>query len=128
MVRGFVKRKLLFIYNADSDPLSVAMDFGHKILSPATYDCRLCGLTYGYFSMKGEWKTFVSELPLPVEFLHKDEAVRKYLQLQGARFPSVFLMTDDEIQPFISAEEMNQLEDLSSLKRLVMEKLSKLPH
>ena len=45
----------LFVYNADSGPLKALFDFGHKIVSPGTYPCSLCRLTYGPFGMRREW-------------------------------------------------------------------------
>ncbi|MGI8952546.1 MAG: hypothetical protein ACR2FN_13295 [Chitinophagaceae bacterium] len=49
---------LIFVYNADADLFSTLTDFAHKILSPSTYQCKLCALTYGNISMKQEWKFF----------------------------------------------------------------------
>lgn len=119
--------EILFVYNADSDPLSVALDFGHKILSPSTYECRLCGLTYGYFSMKSEWRSFVKGLGLPVSFLHKDEALKRYASLSSSSFPAAFVVSSGEPTTFITSEEMDRLEDLKSLETLVRERVATLP-
>ena len=34
--------KLIFVYNADSGPISGLFDIGHKIISPGSYSCGLC--------------------------------------------------------------------------------------
>jgi hypothetical protein len=46
-------------------------DFAHKMLSPSTYECQLCALTYGSFSMKQKWKSFIESLPIKTVFFIK---------------------------------------------------------
>lgn len=118
---------LLFVYNASSDPVSVVMDFAHKIASPSTYQCRLCALTYGNFTMKKDWKKFIQSLNFPVEFEHKDGAARKYPGLRADSLPAAYLVERDKsLKPFISSEEMNTLTDLEELEKLVRTKLGQL--
>jgi hypothetical protein len=62
-------QQLIFVYNANSDLFSTITDFAHKILSPSTYDCHLCALTYGNFSEKKEWKAFIENFPVNAIFL-----------------------------------------------------------
>ncbi len=52
------KQLLIFVYNANSDLFSTVTDFAHKILSPSTYQCQLCALTYGNFSKKAGMEIF----------------------------------------------------------------------
>jgi hypothetical protein len=66
-------KELIFIYNAKSDLFSKATDFAHKLLSPQTYNCSLCAITYGNFSVHKEWADFVSSLEIPVHFLYKND-------------------------------------------------------
>jgi hypothetical protein len=82
------QRALLFVYNADSGVGSALLDIGHKIISPSTYNCRLCALTHGVFAMRESWRVFVKELPLPAEFLHRD-AFRSRYDLPGIALPAV---------------------------------------
>jgi len=65
------KKKLIFIYNADSGLLNTVKDFWHKALRPSTYQCNLCQTTFGSFGVKKEWKSFISTLEVDTEFLHK---------------------------------------------------------
>ena len=44
-------RSLILVYNADSGFFNALADSAHKLLSPSTYDCRLCALTYGAIQM-----------------------------------------------------------------------------
>jgi hypothetical protein len=119
--KGF---SLVFVYNADSGILNALNDGILKVLSPATYDCRLCGLTFGVMSMKNPWRTFISGLGVPVKFLHRDEFQERFL-LEGAEFPSAYIVEGEELRTFISVEEMNGLESLEELMELVRVRLAK---
>lgn len=44
-------KRLLLVYNADSNFIAWVGDFITKILRPAKYPCHLCMLTFGWFSM-----------------------------------------------------------------------------
>ena len=116
---------LIFVYNADSGLLNALNDGILKIVSPSTYDCRLCGLTFGVVSMKTPWRRFVESLDLPVEFLHRDEFTEKY-DVEGAEFPSAYVKTGEEVRLFISRDEMNSTESLDKLMELVKKKIDKL--
>jgi len=65
--------ELILVYNAESRFFNIVMDCLHKIVSPSTYQCRLCALTYGTIRMKDEWKEFIDKLKIPTEFLHRDD-------------------------------------------------------
>ena len=117
-------QRLLFVYNADTGLLPGLKDLFHKVLSPATYPCSLCGITYGATAMLPEWKAFIKSLPVPVDFLHRDEFVRAHPQWGGYRLPAAFAVAQSgELSPFIKAEEMAAA-DLNGLMRLVREKLA----
>lgn len=112
-------QRLLFVYNADGGLLAGLQDIFHKILSPATYPCSLCGVTYGAAGMRPEWRQFVRALPLPVEFLHRDEFARAYPQWRQHPLPAAFAAAETgELTPFIEAPEMNAA-DLNGLMALV---------
>ena len=115
--------RLLFVYNADGGLLSGLKDAFHKILSPATYPCSLCGITHGAAQMRPEWKAFVQALPMPVTFVHRDEFVRDYPQWGGQRLPAAFTAKESGgLIPFIQAEEMDAT-DLNGLMALVRARL-----
>lgn len=63
---------LVFVYNADAGLASAALDWLHKLVSPATYACSLCGVSYGHLGMKREWRAFLDTLPAPVRFAYRD--------------------------------------------------------
>ena len=113
---------LVFVYNADSGFTNTLLDIGHKIVSPQTYSCNLCAITHSTFSMRGEWKRFVDELGLPVEFVHRDELVERY-GMSGVALPAVFLKTDGKLQEWIGRNEIDRCRSLDDLQHLVKTRL-----
>ena len=116
-----MKEQLLFVYHANSDLFSSVSGFAHKILSPSTYECHLCALTYGNFSVKQEWKSFIETLPVKALFLHKDEFKKQYKM--DTALPAVFLQSGGTIKEFISRPEIENCRSLDELKKLVIQKL-----
>ncbi len=106
--------KLIFVYNSDSNPISSLIDFGHKILSPETYDCSLCKLTHGPFTEMEEWKKFRISLGVPVEFLHRDEFENKYhLHFD---YPVILRQpSDGTIEITLSKQEIDTIATLEEL-------------
>jgi len=113
--------KLIFVYNADRDLFSSVTDFAHKILSPSTYQCNLCALTYGNFSVKREWRNFIGALPFKTVFLYKDEFFKRFKT--QVILPAVFILSDNAIKEIISASEIENCKSLNELKSLVVSKL-----
>ena len=117
-------QKLIFVYNEDANPVSMAINFVHRIVSPHTYDCNLCDLTYGYLTMKKDWKDYIGGLPVPSEFYLRSRFLKRYPNLEGARFPAVFSMTSaGAIENFLSADDVNAANSLDDLKALVAARL-----
>ena len=115
--------RLLFVYNADGGPLAGLKDVFHKILSPATYPCSLCAITYGAASMQPQWRAFIKALPVPVEFLHRDEFIRDYPQWARHPLPAAFAVDERGVlTPFIGAAELATA-DLNGLMELVRQRL-----
>ena len=115
--------KLVFVYNADSDIISLVKDFWHKLLRPSTYQCRLCGVTYGAFGMKSDWKKFIKNLNIDVEFLHRDEFEEKY-DIKDANYPSAFIKENGRLRLLISEGEMNNIKSLDEMEAIVLTKLN----
>ena len=117
-------QRLLFVYNADGGLLAGLKDTLHKILSPATYDCALCAVTYGATSMRPEWREFIKSLSVPAEFLHRDKFARAYPAWAHHPLPAGFAVDETgALKPFIKAEEMQAI-DLNALMELVRQKLA----
>ena len=116
-------KELIFVYNANSSLFARVTDYAHKIISPATYQCNLCALTYGNLGMKQEWKEFIQKLPYKISFLHRDELLIKYPKLATLRYPAVFEITKDNIKQTISAQEINEQKTIQELEKLIHRKL-----
>lgn len=99
----------------------------HKAFAPSTYQCHLCRLTYGLVRERREWRTFVETLPLPTEFLHRDEVARRHAEWVGEALPALFVIDDDGPRVLIPAVELNSAVDLADLCRLVTERVGALP-
>jgi hypothetical protein len=122
--------ELILVYNADSGFFKSIKDSLHKTLSPSTYKCRLCALTYGTIRMRDEWKTFIAKLNVPTEFLHKDEFLKMIKthphKIKNYVFPAIFLKKKEKISLLINHKEINKAKTLKDLMNLITEKVSKL--
>jgi len=115
------RKKLIFVYNADSGKLNLAFDIAHKILSPSTYQCDLCALSHGYFQMHASWKAFIKELGLEVEYLHRDEYPAS---APAAGFPLILLEENNQQAIFMSREAISACDSAELLQQAIRTKLS----
>lgn len=109
---------LLFIYKADSGLFNTASDIAHKIISPETYECDLCALTHGYFSMRKEWAGFLDELGLPCEFRHRNE-IGSEPGIDPALLPAIYRWRNDHWYLCAEPAQIAACNDLHQLKALV---------
>jgi hypothetical protein len=115
-------KKLLFVYNADTGLFSVITDYAHKIISPKTYPCNLCALTYGNMGMNNKWKDFLSNLTVPFGFLHRDEFVKHY-DSKDTQLPAAFLQQGESVTLLITHDEINKCTSVDELIDLVAKKI-----
>lgn len=114
--------KLIFVYNADAGVFNTLTDIAHKIFSPDTYQCHLCELTHGYFSVREEWTEFVAQLDVELEFLHRDE----FIQASGVKqpdLPAIYEQGAGQPELLIGREKLNQLQSLADLKQAILDRL-----
>jgi hypothetical protein len=116
-----MKQELIFVYNANGDFFSTVTGFAHKIVSPATYQCHLCALTFGNFSVKQGWKSFIEGLSLKASFLHRDEFEGEYGIYPP--LPAVFISSKEAIKQLLSKQEIKNCWSLEELKYVLMEKV-----
>lgn len=105
------REKLLFVYNTNSGKGNTLMDVAHKILSPKTYQCNLCNITFGVFSENRLWKRFREKSSAEMEFLHKDEFSKAYASKFGHKFtfPIILAETSNGLEVYMGTEELNEL-------------------
>jgi hypothetical protein len=113
---------LLFVYNADSGLANAALDTLHKIVSPSTYQCRLCEVSHGLFGMKKAWAATLAALEAPARFLHRDEFEAAY---PGAahRLPAILVERGGALEPLIPATDFDSITSLEALQALLAQRL-----
>jgi len=116
--------RIIFVYNANSSLFAQLTDYAHKIISPQTYKCNLCRLTYGNLGMKREWKEFIQHLSFKIIFLHKDEFLKDYPSFSHVSFPAVFKEKNGTVLTLITSKEINNQQSLEELKNVVDRKLT----
>ncbi|MFX0038828.1 MAG: hypothetical protein ACFFCY_02820 [Promethearchaeota archaeon] len=121
------EKKLIFVYNADSGVINLVKDFWKKILRPSAYECNLCMQTFGAFSMRKDWKSFINNLDIDTEFLHRDEFEKKF-NVNEAKYPSAYILESEKLKLIISDDEMNSVKSLDEMEVLVLSKINKLPY
>jgi hypothetical protein len=116
---------LLFVYAVDGGVLNAARDYLHKLLSPATYPCKLCALTSGSLGEDPVWSCAVKSLPLRARFLHRGEFLSRYPGVKAA-LPAVYLLREGAApEPFLSAGEIERCADAAALAALVRGRLDR---
>ena len=114
---------LVFLYNASDDAISVGFDFLHKIISPSTYQCSLCKITYGNFSMHDDWRNYLNSIPYKIDFLYKNNYKKYHEKLEVNEFPTAFVLKEGKYEIFLSKADFDSCEDLKSLMNLINNKL-----
>ena len=117
--------KLIFVYNSDGTFASLIKDTAHKLVSPKTYPCNLCRLTYPVAFMQEEWKNFIKSLPHEVVFLHRDEFHKQYPEQKEIRLPAVFKKDSSGMRLLISYDEINKAKNVQELIGAVKHFLAK---
>ena len=118
---GEDESELIFIYNAKSGLVNEFLDFAHKIVSPSTYNCNLCALSYGNFTMKKKWSDYISSLPVRSTFTYKDK-VSEY-GYDNIELPSIIFQDKSKSKVIISSEEINKLKKIDQLINILSDRL-----
>ena len=105
--------ELIFVYNAESGKVNAAFDIAHKIISPTTYNCSLCSLTFDTFSENKQWREFRDSSKTKMTFLHRDEFESEFDVKY--EYPVVLTNTDDAIAVLLSADIINGFTNVSEL-------------
>lgn len=110
-------KRIIFVYNAQSDSWSKSLDFAHKIISPSTYNCSLCSLTHGSFSERKKWKIFRETTSHTLIFEYKNEFLKRLENNHNHifHFPVVVEENQGNYDILISSDELNRIESLDEL-------------
>jgi hypothetical protein len=117
--------QLIFVYNANAGLARGLWDALHKLVSPDSYPCSLCALTYGALTMRAEWKAALKQLPLQSTFLHKDEFRARWPKLD-CTLPAVLVVAQDRAIVVLDGPALDRLLDISGLTVAITGKLKTL--
>lgn len=124
-----MENTLLFIYNANSGTLNGLIDLMHKSISPKTYPCDLCAITYDVKGMLPKWKEYIHTLPYKFLFLHKDEMKKEYPFI-ATPLPAVLLLHNTDFEILISRndfKEINSLDKLIQKMEIALKSITPIP-
>ncbi len=110
---------LVFVYNADSGLFNTLADIAHKVFSPDTYECNLCNLTHGYFHAREEWMTFLHDLDAEIEFMHRNEYIKRYGCKDEVDLPAIFVNDNDQLKLWIDKAVINNLKSTDDLMEMI---------
>ena len=118
---GEDESELIFIYNAKSGIVNDFLDFAHKIVSPSTYNCNLCAISYGNFTMKKKWSDYIRSLPVSSTFTYKDK-VSEY-GYNNIELTLIIFRNGSRSKVIISSEEINKLKKIDQLINILSDRL-----
>jgi hypothetical protein len=105
---------LVFVYNANAGIAAGIIDSIHKVVSPSTYSCDLCALTYGLARMNPRWRDWLRNLPLEAKFFHKPDFCEAWPE-NHEQLPAVFLCRKGDLQILMSAAEFRVIDSVDGL-------------
>lgn len=105
---------LIFVYNAKSGIINGLIDWTHKIISPESYVCSLCSLTYNNFGKINKWKFFLNSLDHQVIFLYKNQVKSKQTSFKDD-LPCIYLVKEKDSKILMTSKELNLCKNLDSL-------------
>ena len=107
--------RLVFVYNANAGIAAGLLDAFHKAVSPSTYPCSLCAVTYGALAMQPRWRAYLKALPYSVAFFHRPDFRAAYPAAAAWPLPLIALDHDGSLQPLLDAAALDALPDFDGL-------------
>ena len=110
---------LVFVYNARSGVFNALIDYFHKVISPSTYECSLCSLTYNNYGQVKAWKQFIQSLNIPIYFKYSDHLSEIGLDKE-TKLP---IVVNTDLNVVVSSEEINQCQTIDALIEVIRKKI-----
>ena len=117
-------KELIFIYNAKSGIFNTLIDWGHKIISPSTYECHLCSITYNNRGKKKRWSNYLKSLKIKSSFYYIDHIADLDFVSKNIKLPCIYIKNNGNHQLMIDANELNSLESLDKLIKTIHTRLN----
>ena len=109
--------ELLFVYNANNDPISKLSDYVHKLASPSTYKCNLCVLTHHNIGMRSSWKKFIDQTRDEVKFWYTNDFEAEFDT--SFNYPVVLEKIDNNFKIVLGKEQLAAVKDTAALIKLI---------
>lgn len=110
--------KLLFVYNANAGIVAGLLDSVHKIVSPATYECALCAITYGTLRMDSRWKAWLKAQAFEMAFFHRPDFRAAYPAIDVA-LPAVLIEDAGRPEVLVAHDEFSLTDSVDALIALI---------
>jgi hypothetical protein len=117
--------RLVFVYNARDGIAAGIIDSIHKTVSPSTYDCSLCAITYGALAMDRRWKAWLKMLPLDVVFHHRPDFRAAYPAHAGAPLPAIFREHRGQLESLLGPDDIAAAGSVDGLIAALEDRLDK---
>jgi hypothetical protein len=117
--------KLIFVYNANAGLVAGMMDSLHKLVSPRTYACDLCAITYGLTRMNPTWKTWLKAQAFDAVFYHRPDFHAAYPDVAVA-LPVILVDRAAQIETLVSADDFKTTSSVDELIALIEARLAAL--
>jgi hypothetical protein len=114
--------KLVFVYNANAGIGAGIVDSIHKTISPATYPCSLCAITYGALWMDPKWKAWLKAQPFESIFYHRPDFRAAWPDVVGD-LPAIFIDRDGTLTPLIAPDDFVDVASVDALIARIEQRL-----
>ena len=110
---------LIFVYNARGGVFNSLFDYFYKMISPSTYECSLCRLTYNNYGQVKAWKQFILSLNIPIYFKYSDHLSEIDLDKE-TKLP---IVVNTDLYVVASAEEINACKTIDAFIEVIRKKI-----
>ena len=107
--------ELIFIHNARSGVTNAFIDWAHKIISPNTYKCNLCSITYNNLGKEKKWSDFLKNVNVKSSFYYVDHLKGLDFVTDSIILPCIFIKKNDEYKLIIDSNDLNKLKNIDEL-------------
>jgi hypothetical protein len=115
---------LLFVYNADEGIAAALFDAAHKLVSPGTYACSLCAITYGAVAMRPAWRRWLRARPFATHFHHRQDFARAHPGWRDLALPAVLAERAGTMSLLLSADALAGIADVPALIAAIERRLA----
>jgi hypothetical protein len=115
--------KLVFVYNANAGIAAGIIDSIHKTISPATYPCSLCAITYGALWMDPKWKAWLKAQPFKSIFYHRPDFRAAWPDVT-IDLPAILVEQNATLTPLLASNDFADVQSVNALITLIETRLS----